>query len=122
MGGMDPLGKSQSSSVAKVVFLVNARKPTWGAPRWDPVQTFLRHLEMDPEIKARRAADASAFQPAVGQKGITPLQNFTISPLLRFLSPPLFSPPSLLVVKSIKLSVSLTELHHLAAVKAKQTR
>lgn len=33
---------------------------------------------------------------------------------------PFFSPQ--LVVKSIKLSVSLAELHHLAAVKAKQTR
>lgn len=36
MGGMDPLGKSQSSSVAKAVFLVNARKPTWGVPRVGP--------------------------------------------------------------------------------------
>ncbi len=34
----------------------------------------------------------------------------------------LFFAVSLLVVKSIKLSVRLAELHHLAAVKAKQTR
>lgn len=33
-----------------------------------------------------------------------------------------FFAASLLVVKSIKLSVRLAELHHLAAVKAKQTR
>lgn len=67
--------------------------------------------------------DTSLFWHGVKQKHITPFQNFAI-----FLCPThffafsLFFAESLLVVKSIKLSVRLTEPHHLAAVKAKQTR
>lgn len=45
-----------------------------------------------------------------------------LPPPVFFVFSPFSSPQSLLVVKSIKLSVSLTEPHHLAAVKAKQTR
>lgn len=52
------------------------------------------------------------------------LLSFSALPILFFFffAFSLFFAESLLVVKSIKLSVRLAELHHLAAVKAKQTR
>lgn len=92
---MDSLVKTQSSSVANAV--ANER----------------------PE---HNTGPLGGTQPGVGQKHLTPFQNFTLFLLLLFFVFSPFFPQSLPVVKSIKLCVSLTELHHLAAVKAKQTR
>lgn len=78
---------------------------------------------------------ANEIQPAGYVSFFGEEQSRNISLLFKtlYLSPPypffpfffafsFFFAASLLVVKSIKLSVRLAELHHLAAVKAKQTR